>query len=58
MPHSAFDTLPIIDLSLSEDVSTKSLCLEELRHALFNIGFMYVKNTGIPEVRCIWHISR
>jgi len=50
MPHSAFDSLPVIDLSLAEDALTKHLCLEELRHALFNIGFMYIKNTGIPKV--------
>ena len=50
MPHSAFDTLPIIDLCLAENPATKETCLEELRHALFNIGFMYIKNTGIPQV--------
>ena len=51
MPHSAFDSLPIIDLALANSPEEKPQCLEELRHALFNIiGFMYIKNTGIPDV--------
>jgi len=50
MPHSAFDTLPIIDLSLTNNPETKHRVLEELRYAVFNVGFMYIKNTGIPDV--------
>jgi hypothetical protein len=50
MPHSAFDTLPIIDLSLANNPETKHRVLEELRYAVFNVGFMYIKNTGIPDV--------
>jgi isopenicillin N synthase-like dioxygenase len=50
MPHSAFDSLPIIDLSVANSTETKPQFLQELRHALFNIGFMYIKNTGIPDV--------
>jgi isopenicillin N synthase-like dioxygenase len=50
MPHSAFDTLPIIDLSLANNPDTKHRVLDELRHAVFNVGFMYIKNAGIPDV--------
>jgi len=50
MPHSAFDSLPIIDLAMANSPETKPQCLEELRHVLFNIGFLYIKNTGIPDV--------
>lgn len=47
---SAFEQLPIIDLALAESPETRYRCYEQLRYALFNVGFMYVKNHGIPEV--------
>jgi isopenicillin N synthase-like dioxygenase len=46
MPHSAFD---IFRLSTNSP-ETKPQRLDELRHALFNIGLMYIKNTEIPDV--------
>ncbi len=45
----SFDSIPILDLSLAQDPATKPQFLEELRHALLEVGFLYLKNVGIPE---------
>lgn len=45
----SFDTIPILDLSLARSPSTKQSFLDNLRHALLEVGFLYIKNTGIPE---------
>ncbi|KAL2063601.1 hypothetical protein VTL71DRAFT_5406 [Oculimacula yallundae] len=45
----SFDTIPILDLSEAKDPSTKPQFLEQLRHALLEVGFLYLKNVGIPE---------
>ena len=46
----SFDTIPILDLSLARDVTTKPDFLKDLRHALLEVGFLYIKNTGISEL--------
>lgn len=45
----SFDTIPILDLSLAKDPSTKPDFLDQLRHALLEVGFLYLKNVGIPN---------
>jgi isopenicillin N synthase-like dioxygenase len=45
----SFSTIPILDLSLAKDPSTKAQFLDELRHALLEVGFLYLKNVGISE---------
>ncbi len=45
----AFSTIPILDLSLAKDPSTKPEFLDSLRHALLEVGFLYLKNVGISE---------
>jgi isopenicillin N synthase-like dioxygenase len=45
----SFDTIPILDLSLARYPETKSRFLDDLRHALLEIGFLYIKNTGISS---------
>ncbi|CAG8983033.1 hypothetical protein HYALB_00010160 [Hymenoscyphus albidus] len=45
----SFDAIPILDLSLAKDPITKPEFLTELRHALLEVGFLYLKNVGIPE---------
>ena len=42
-------TIPILDLKISEDPEQRGLLLEQLRDALFNVGFLYIKNHGVPE---------
>jgi isopenicillin N synthase-like dioxygenase len=44
----SFDSIPILDLSLADSPETKPRLLDELRHALLEVGFLYIKNTGIP----------
>lgn len=46
---SSFRSIPVLDLSLARDPATKPAFLEDLRHALLEVGFLYIKNTGIPD---------
>lgn len=46
---SSFTEIPVLDYSLSLDEATKSTFLDELRHVLLEVGFCYIKNTGIDE---------
>ena len=42
-------TIPILDLKISEDPERRGLLLGQLRDALFNVGFLYITNHGVPE---------
>ena len=42
-------TIPVLDLKFAEDPKRRGLLLDQLRDALFNIGFLYVSNHGVPE---------
>jgi isopenicillin N synthase-like dioxygenase len=44
-----FKEIPILDMSLAKDDSTKPAFLEQLRDTLLNVGFLYIKNTGIDQ---------
>lgn len=44
----SFDSIPILDLSLADNPDSKPDFLLSLRHALLEVGFLYIKNTGIP----------
>jgi isopenicillin N synthase-like dioxygenase len=48
-PPQTFDTLPILKLAQGLDPSTKPKFLADLRHALLNVGFLYLAETGLPE---------
>ncbi|EMC98802.1 hypothetical protein BAUCODRAFT_120103 [Baudoinia panamericana UAMH 10762] len=45
----AFQTIPILDLAEARDDDTKPAFLKHLRDALLNVGFLYIKNTGIEQ---------
>jgi isopenicillin N synthase-like dioxygenase len=45
----AFASIPIIDISLASDPSTKPALLVLLRHAIIDVGFLYIKNFGIEQ---------
>lgn len=45
----SFKSIPILNLSLADDPATKPVFLAELRHALMEVGFLYIKNVGIAE---------
>lgn len=48
---SSFTEVPILDLSLASDPATKPAFLEDLKRALLEVGFLYIKNTGVdPEL--------
>lgn len=49
MTSPARKGLPILDLSLANDPRQKRQLLDQLHHALFNIGFLYIKNHGVPS---------
>ena len=43
----SFSTIPILDISLARSPDTKPTFLGSLRNALLDVGFLYIKNTGI-----------
>ncbi|KAF8474235.1 hypothetical protein BDZ91DRAFT_691315 [Kalaharituber pfeilii] len=46
---SSFQSVPILDYSLSLSPTTKPEFFDQLRHALLEVGFLYIRNTGIPD---------
>ncbi|KAJ3492479.1 hypothetical protein NLG97_g5362 [Lecanicillium saksenae] len=45
----SFTSIPILDLAEAKDPATKPEFLRQLRHALMEVGFLYLKNVGIPD---------
>ncbi len=45
----SFTSIPMLDLALADDAETKPAFLADLRHALVEVGFLYLKNVGIPD---------
>jgi isopenicillin N synthase-like dioxygenase len=45
----SFTTVPVLDLAAAKDPATKPQLLEQLRHALMEVGFLYIRNTDIPN---------
>ncbi|KAL8802720.1 MAG: hypothetical protein Q9182_003618 [Xanthomendoza sp. 2 TL-2023] len=45
----AFSSIPVLDLSLARNADTKPAFLRYLRSALLEVGFLYIKNTGISD---------
>ncbi|KAI3331644.1 2OG-Fe(II) oxygenase superfamily protein [Xylariaceae sp. AK1471] len=44
---TSFEAIPSIDLSLANDPSTLPQLLQDLRHALVDVGFLYISNHGV-----------
>lgn len=44
-----FSSLPVLPLSHALNPATKPKFLEDLRHALLNVGFLYLSETGLPD---------
>lgn len=42
-------SIPTIDLSHADDAETRPRVLQDLRHALLEVGFLYLANHGIEE---------
>lgn len=45
----SFSSIPILDLSKARNPLSKPSFLDSLRHALLEVGFLYIKNTGISD---------
>ena len=45
----SFKSIPVLDLALAEDPTTKPAFLADLRGALMQVGFLYIKNVGISD---------
>jgi isopenicillin N synthase-like dioxygenase len=45
----SFTTVPILDMALASKAETKPQFLADLRHALMEVGFLYLRNVGIPD---------
>ncbi|MDX8529319.1 2-oxoglutarate and iron-dependent oxygenase domain-containing protein [Mesorhizobium sp. MSK_1335] len=58
--RESFDKLPVVDIAPLIDGSNKQRVAKEIRWALSNTGFMYVKNHGIPQdfVDSVFNVSR
>jgi isopenicillin N synthase-like dioxygenase len=44
-----FTSIPVLSLAAARDPSTKAKFLDELRHALLFVGFLYLDDTGLPK---------
>lgn len=45
----SFKEIPILDMALASDPATKPAFLADLRHALMEVGFLYLRNVGISD---------
>ena len=45
----SFTEIPVLDLAQADDPATKPGFLADLQHALMEVGFMYIRNVGVPE---------
>ena len=45
---SGFTSIPVIDLDKASNPSIRDEVVEQLRHAVLSIGFLYVRNHGVP----------
>lgn len=45
----AFEAIPILDLSEARSNASKPAFLEKLRYALLEVGFLYIKDTGLEQ---------
>ncbi|ESW80607.1 2OG-Fe(II) oxygenase [Mesorhizobium sp. LSJC269B00] len=58
--RESFDKIPLVDIAPLLDGSNKQMVAKEIRWALSNTGFMYVKNHGIAQdfVDSVFDVSR
>ncbi|KAM0269416.1 hypothetical protein ACHAQH_009764 [Verticillium albo-atrum] len=45
----SFTSIPLLDLAFANSPTTKPTLLRQLKHALLDVGFLYITNHGIPE---------
>ena len=52
---TAFTTLPIVDYSALHQPSSKPTELSKLKNAIFDVGFLYLVNTGLESLVAEMH---
>ena len=55
---TSFTSISAVDFSRLRDPSTKKAELEVLRAAVFDVGFLYIINTGLEVPNIVFHIKR
>ncbi|KAH8691629.1 putative oxidoreductase [Talaromyces proteolyticus] len=45
----AFTSVPVLDYAQTASLSSRGLFLQALKDAIVNVGFFYLKNTGVPD---------
>lgn len=49
-----FSSIPIVDFSRLQNPPTKEETLEQLRDAIFRVGFLYLTNHGLEVSRFVY----
>ncbi|KAI9571715.1 hypothetical protein HD554DRAFT_2203286 [Boletus coccyginus] len=49
MSTASFSIVPVLDFTLTNDRAHKPEFIDQLRHALVNVGFLYLKNHTVPQ---------
>lgn len=47
--EDVFTSVPVLDYAESASPSTRPAFLKALKAAIVNVGFFYLKNTGVPD---------
>ena len=58
MQSGESSSLPILDLSHADNSSKRPALLKELHNALFNVGFLYIKDHGVSMETIMNLVSR
>ena len=45
----SFSEIPTLSLARARSSATKQAFLDDLKHAILNVGFLYIADTGIPD---------
>jgi isopenicillin N synthase-like dioxygenase len=48
-PNTSVTSIPILDFSLTKSPTTRNAFLSQLRHALINVGFLYLSNHTVSS---------
>lgn len=58
MTSPNFTSVPVLDYSLLSDPQTRAHFIEQLRHALINVGFLYLSNHPVPTADLVSYIPK
>jgi len=46
---SNFTSIPILNYALLSSPDTRAIFIQQLQHALFDVGFLYLEHTPVPD---------